>query len=61
MCGAFVVKLFTGSLLSRRPTSPAKEPRLLLGFRQPFHVVLAYAFLTTYQAYYLLDKIGPQG
>ena len=37
---------------------PQEEPRFRLGFRARFLFVLGYAFLTTYQAYYLLDKIG---
>jgi MFS family permease len=98
VCGAFVVKLFTGSLLlmflapcaigglfvlifvvtlNDRRLDRAHKPRWSLrefastfyvnprknhdyswAFASRFMVVLAYAFLTTYQAYYLLDKIG---
>ncbi len=98
VCGAFVVKLFTGSLLAmflapcaiggffillfavtlndRRLASADKPKWSLREFAGTFYVnprkhrdfswafasrfmfVLAYAFLTTYQAYYLLDKIG---
>src|SRR6185437_11835097 len=36
----------------------AEESRLRLGICQPLTFVLAYAFLATYQAYYLLEKIG---
>jgi MFS family permease len=97
VCGAFVVKLFTGSLLvmflapcaiggffvllfavtlNDRRLDPADKPKWSLrefagtfylsprknrdfswAFASRFMVILAYAFLTTYQAYYLLDKI----
>ena len=97
VCGAFVVKLFTGSLLvmflapcaiggffvllfavtlndrrldrTDKPKwslrefagtfylSPRKNHDFSWAFASRFMVVLAYAFLTTYQAYYLLDKI----
>src|ERR1700753_612331 len=98
VCGAFVVRLFTGSLVvmflapcaiggvfvllfavtlkDRRLEQPDK-PRWSLrefagtfyvsprknrdfswAFASRFMVVLASAFLVTYQAYYLLDKIG---
>jgi MFS family permease len=97
VCGAFVVKLFTGSLfvmflapcaiggffvllfavtLNDRRLDRADKPKWSLrefagtfylsprknrdfswAFASRFMVVLAYAFLTTYQAYYLLDKI----
>jgi MFS family permease len=98
VCGAFVVKLFTGSLLvmflapcaigglfvlifavtlndrrldrADKPkwsmrefastfyVNPRKNHDFSWAFASRFMVVLAYAFLTTYQAYYLLDKIG---
>ena len=98
VCGAFVVKLFTGSLLAMflapcaiggffillfavtlndRRLARADKPKWSLRefagtfyvnprknhdfswvFASRFMFVLAYAFLTTYQAYYLLDKIG---
>jgi MFS family permease len=98
VCGAFVVKLFTGSLLvmflapcaiggffvllfavtlndrrldrADKPKwslrefagtfylSPRKNHDFSWAFASRFMAVLAYAFLTTYQAYYLLDKIG---
>ncbi len=98
VCGAFVVKLFTGSLLvmflapcaiggffillfavtlNDRRLARADKPKWSLRefagtfyvnprknhdfswvFASRFMFVLAYAFLTTYQAYYLLDKIG---
>ena len=98
VCGAFVVKLFTGSLLAMflapcaiggffillfaitlndRRLARADKPKWSLrefagtfyvnprqnhdfswAFASRFMFVLAYAFLTTYQAYYLLDKIG---
>ncbi len=38
--------------------NPRKNPDFSWAFASRFMVVLAYAFLTTYQAYYLLDKIG---
>jgi MFS family permease len=98
VCGAFVVKLFTGSLLAMflapcaiggffillfavtlndRRLGRADKPKWSLrefagtfyvnprknrdfswAFASRFMFVLAYAFLVTYQAYYLLDKIG---
>ena len=98
VCGAFVVKLFTGSLLAmflapcaiggffvllfavtlndrrlakgEKPkwslrefastfyVSPRKNPDFSWAFASRFMFVMAYAFLVTYQAYYLLDKIG---
>jgi MFS family permease len=38
--------------------SPRENPDFAWAFASRFMFVLAYAFLTTYQAYYLLDKIG---
>jgi MFS family permease len=38
--------------------SPRQSPDFAWAFASRFLFVLAYAFLTTYQAYYLLDKIG---
>ena len=38
--------------------NPRKSPDFAWAFASRFMLVLAYAFLTTYQAYYLLDKIG---
>lgn len=38
--------------------NPRKSPDFAWAFSSRFMLVLAYAFLTTYQAYYLLDKIG---
>jgi len=38
--------------------NPRKSPDFAWAFASRFMVVLAYAFLTTYQAYYLLDRIG---
>jgi MFS family permease len=38
--------------------NPRKNPDFGWAFVSRFMFVLAYAFLTTYQAYYLLDKIG---
>jgi MFS family permease len=37
---------------------PRKNPDFAWAFASRFMFLLAYAFLTTYQAYYLLDKIG---
>jgi MFS family permease len=37
---------------------PRKSPDFAWAFASRFMLVLAYAFLTTYQAYYLLDEIG---
>lgn len=37
---------------------PRKSPDFAWAFASRFMFVLAYAFLITYQAYYLLDKIG---
>lgn len=37
---------------------PRKNPDFSWAFASRFMLVLAYAFLTTYQAYYLLDHIG---
>jgi MFS family permease len=38
--------------------NPRKSPDFAWAFASRFMFVLAYAFLVTYQAYYLLDKIG---
>ncbi|HEV7648500.1 MAG TPA: MFS transporter [Actinophytocola sp.] len=38
--------------------NPRKSPDFAWAFSSRFMLVLAYAFLTTYQAYYLLDKLG---
>jgi MFS family permease len=38
--------------------NPRKNPDFAWAFASRFLLVLAYAFLTTYQAYYLLDQIG---
>lgn len=38
--------------------NPRRNPDFAWAFASRFLVVLAYAFLTTYQAYYLLEKIG---
>jgi MFS family permease len=98
VCGTFLVKLFTGSLLAmfmgpcaigglfillfavtlndrqlasaEKPAwsvrefagtfyvNPRKNPDFSWAFGSRFMFVMAYAFLATYQAYYLLDKIG---
>jgi MFS family permease len=38
--------------------NPRKSPDFAWAFASRFMFILAYAFLVTYQAYYLLDKIG---
>ena len=38
--------------------NPRRSPNFAWAFLSRFMFVLAYAFLTTYQAYYLLDRIG---
>src|ERR1700674_250952 len=38
--------------------APGKSPDFAWVFASRFMFILAYAFLATYQAYYLLDKIG---
>ncbi len=38
--------------------NPRKSPDFAWAFASRFMFVLAYAFLATYQAYYLLDKLG---
>jgi MFS family permease len=38
--------------------NPRRSPDFGWAFASRFMIVLAYAFLTTYQAYYLLDRIG---
>jgi len=44
--------------LSTFYVNPRKSPDFAWAFASRFMFVLAYAFLATYQAYYLLDKIG---
>jgi MFS family permease len=98
VCGTFLVKLFTGSLVvmflgpcaiggffillfavalhdrrlarAGKPAwslrefartfyvSPRQNPDFAWAFASRFMFVMAYAFLASYQAYYLLDKIG---
>jgi MFS family permease len=98
VCGAFLVKLFSGSLLAmfmapcffggivillfaatiddrRLPEAdkpawsmgefartfyfrPGASPDFAWAFVSRFMFVLAYAFLTTYQTFYLLDRVG---
>ncbi|MCW2757518.1 MAG: major facilitator superfamily 1 [Nocardioidaceae bacterium] len=38
--------------------NPRRNPDFSWAFTSRFMIVLAYAFLTTYQAYYLLEKLG---
>ena len=38
--------------------NPRKSPDFAWAFASRFMFVLAYAFLTTYQVYFLLDKLG---
>ena len=45
-------------LLSTFYVAPRKSPDFAWAFASRFMFVLAYAFLVTYQAYYLLNKIG---
>ena len=45
-------------LLSTFYVDPRKAPDFAWAFASRFLFVLAYAFLATYQTYYLLDKIG---
>jgi MFS family permease len=40
---------------------PRRNPDFAWAFASRFLFVLAYAFLTTYQAYYLLDRLGTAG
>jgi hypothetical protein len=67
--GTFLVTLFTGNQVAMFPAPCAVGGFFILlfvitfddfawAFASRFMFVLAYAFLTTYQAYYLLDKIG---
>jgi MFS family permease len=42
----------------RHLPSPRRNPDFTWAFSSRFLFVLAYAFLTTYQAYFLLDQIG---
>ena len=44
--------------LSAFYVNPRKSPDFAWAFASRFMLLLAYAFLTTYQAYYLLEKIG---
>ena len=37
---------------------PATNPDFAWAFTSRFMFIVAYAFLVTYQAYYLMDKIG---
>ena len=45
-------------LASTFDVNPRKSPDVAWAFASRFMFVLAYAVLTTYQVYYLLDKIG---
>ena len=66
----FAVRLNDRRLARDRPTwslpelastfyvNPRKSPDFAWAFASRFMFVLAYAVLTTYQVYYLLDKIG---
>ncbi len=47
-----------GELLRTFYVNPRRSPDFAWAFASRFMLVLAYAFLTTYQAYYLLEKIG---
>src|SRR6202030_4422380 len=41
--------------------APGTSPDFAWAFVSRFLFILAYAFLATYQAYYLLDKLGSAG
>jgi MFS family permease len=47
-----------GELANTFYVAPRKSPDFAWAFASRFMFLLAYAFLATYQAYYLLDKIG---
>ena len=47
-----------GEFASTFYVNPRKNPDFSWAFASRFMFVMAYAFLVTYQAYYLLDKIG---
>ena len=47
-----------GEFASTFYVNPRKSPDFAWAFASRFMFLLAYAFLVTYQAYYLLDKIG---
>jgi MFS family permease len=51
---AWSVREFAGTFY----VNPRRNPDFAWAFASRFLVILAYAFLTTYQAYYLLEKIG---
>ena len=47
-----------GSSLGTYYVSPRRHPDFAWAFASRFMFILAYAFLVTYQAYYLLDHLG---
>ena len=47
-----------GQLLGTYYVSPRRHPDFAWAFASRFMFILAYAFLVTYQAYYLLDHLG---
>jgi MFS family permease len=47
-----------GQLLGTFYVSPRRHPDFAWAFASRFMFILAYAFLVTYQAYYLLDHLG---
>jgi MFS family permease len=47
-----------GQLLGTYYVSPRRQPDFAWVFASRFMFILAYAFLVTYQAYYLLDHLG---
>ena len=51
---AWSVREFAGTFY----VNPRRSPDFTWAFASRFLFVLAYAFLTTYQAYYLLDQVG---
>jgi MFS family permease len=51
-----------GALLRTFYVAPRQNPDFAWAFASRFMFILAYAFLATYQTYFLLDKIGsPEG
>ncbi|HET6745614.1 MAG TPA: MFS transporter [Candidatus Limnocylindria bacterium] len=47
-----------GEIASTFYVNPRKHPDFAWAFASRFMLLMAYAFLVTYQAYYLLDEIG---
>src|SRR5947209_11050964 len=53
-----VIGLLGGSSGILVYVNPRKSPDFAWAFASRFLLVLAYAFLATYEVYYLLDKLG---